>query len=400
MRFFFLFVLIIYLVFNPSFCVFAEEADERDILSNGTPFSVVINTIEYTGVYEGEKKGTLPEGEGTFIVDDSYGEKKFTYVGEFVDGEFEGKGKLFLENGVVIQGRFQGGLLNGRVEITYPDGTFKKTQYSKGIPYGVETTYSSASEEESYDFYYDGETIRSLKENAEEIDYRGLFQEPQKYYGSILKVEGTVKEIYETSTECIIKLVDTEENAYWCTYQNTRHKKYAQAIMPSLELDEEIELYAFFIDLSAYSTPNVSTTILETYPKLVPITCITEDYINRLQVSYKYSEVIRFPYIYYRLQNTFTGVVENVFFDENKERIYIRFIDDDNNIYYVSTNYPVKEDMPIPGDSIKFKGRYYGLYKDYEGTQDDQNEEDMTLNSNNSASFYVYLEASKIKVVN
>ena len=70
-------------------------------------FSFGTKTGKYTGPLN---DNGLPEGQGSFVSENSQG-TKWTYTGEFVNGQFEGEGKTEWEGGYFERGTYHNGEL-------------------------------------------------------------------------------------------------------------------------------------------------------------------------------------------------------------------------------------------------------------------------------------------------
>ena len=79
------------------------------------------------GVYNGEFKGKMFNGQGTFIF--SSGSK---YVGQWCDGEMEGHGVITFTDGSKFEGEFKDGFYNGKGKITQADGTVIEGVWENG----------------------------------------------------------------------------------------------------------------------------------------------------------------------------------------------------------------------------------------------------------------------------
>ena len=71
-------------------------------------------------VYEGEFKGTKPNGKGIMKF------AKDVYEGEFENGYPMGKGKMYYKNGYVYNGEFKDGKQDGKGEMIWPNGAFHR----------------------------------------------------------------------------------------------------------------------------------------------------------------------------------------------------------------------------------------------------------------------------------
>lgn len=361
-----------------------NEVPETEFIQDYA-YEININNIIYTGTYSGGILSGNPYGSGTFHTDTS-SPKQFSYEGNFMEGTFHGEGALTYPDGTCLKCTFSSGVPKGWGKLFYPDGSYTKIHFtSQGVPYGVSSTYDSASDLIAYDFYYDGETISSLMEHASFIEYRKLYQDADAHYGDIIRITGTVLNVYETESECFFKIEDADHNIYWGNYKNTRYLKYDQSIMPTLYSGDSIELYAFFQGIDKYDCPDDPEDFGFYYPKLLPITAsLKNTSFDRKKPSFDYEEALRFPYHYMKLKKSITGEIEKIIYGNNTD-VYLKVSDDQNNQYYVFFDKSETEVAPIPGDKVKIKGTYYGLFKE------------STPIPNTSASLYVCLKGTTLK---
>lgn len=84
------------------------------------------------GTYTGKMINGKPEGEGIFISDNSEG-VKWTYTGNFRDGEFSGSGKSEWTDGNIYEGEYARGYMNGKGKYTCSDGTIKEGIFKDGV---------------------------------------------------------------------------------------------------------------------------------------------------------------------------------------------------------------------------------------------------------------------------
>jgi hypothetical protein len=95
------------------------------------------------------------------------------YVGEFVDGKLEGKGRYVFKSGGEYEGEFVGDRFHGRGKETYADGSEYKGMFDSGDKHGEGTmTYYRSVEHRSKGGRY--------KSAAEGL----LFEEIGHYVGS------------------------------------------------------------------------------------------------------------------------------------------------------------------------------------------------------------------------
>ena len=72
------------------------------------------------GTFVGEWKNDKAHGKGIFIFPN--GEKFIKYTGEWIDGEFDGQGRLIYADGREYMGEFKDDTFNEQGELTYTDG--------------------------------------------------------------------------------------------------------------------------------------------------------------------------------------------------------------------------------------------------------------------------------------
>lgn len=381
-------VILFSLFTNPNLLYATETETANNTVQttiNEFDYQFKINTILYTGIYIGETANGIPNGFGTFVTN-SDSPKQFTYEGDFQDGIFHGNGILTYSNGEYLESKFSNGLATSLGKLWHTDGSYSTIRHSKqGIPYALTLHYSSNETLQDYDFYYDGYLISDLISDAKIIDYRLLYENPDSYFGDILLIDCTVIAIHENASSCIFQVADENNNIYWGSYQNTAFQQYNQSIMPTLEIGDKLELYAYYCGISSCSSTNIGS--FSTLPELVPIIGITDDTpIDRTNPSHDYANILKYPYNYYKVSTTLKGTVKEIFYNEDKS--LLKLLATDQNYYYFSFDVSELESTPILNDYIKIKGTYKGLYKEYN-----------TVTSDNAVLF-PSLNATSIKIIN
>lgn len=82
-----------------------QEFRNRFFYKNGQLLSHIIKRKENQGsIYEGEISNDKKDGHGVLEK-----EGQFTYIGQFKNDQFNGMGKLFLDNGEIMEGKFVNG---------------------------------------------------------------------------------------------------------------------------------------------------------------------------------------------------------------------------------------------------------------------------------------------------
>lgn len=102
---------------------------------------VSLKTIGKTQVFDSKKnKYVIKEKDKKIHI---YFKNGTEYVGDFVDGEFEGKGKLYYKNGDVYDGEFEDGLKEGKGTYTWKEGDKYTGEWMKDTMSGQGTYYFS-----------------------------------------------------------------------------------------------------------------------------------------------------------------------------------------------------------------------------------------------------------------
>lgn len=384
----FLLVLLGVFIFNCVF-VLASSEKETDGNSEGFKYQFRINTIKQVGLYEGDTTEGKPSGYGKFTAEEP---NYYVYEGEFESGTFEGEGQMVYENGDCLEGKFKSGVPEGKCKLTHTDGSYEIIRYRKGVARGPLVSYSADDEVIGKDYYYDGERVSKWIETSKEISYRDLYEHEDEYYGSVLKLNCKVVNVYENLTACHFKVVDENNQIYWGVYSNNIQQEYNQSVMPSLKVGDELELYGFYRGILTYSCPNDDEDFGYSYPNILPIIGETKDFdLDYAELSCDYDEVMRFPYHYYLTYTTITGTVDGVIYKDNEHAVKVK--DAEGNVYYCILDelMALKEDveLPLPGDKIRYRGRFMGLYKESSSTS---LEEDLKI--------FVAMKATSLKIQN
>ena len=95
-------------------------------------------------VYEGDFINGKKDGFGTqyFSLED-FDNKKCYYIGQFKDGEYNGKGDIYLVDGNIklFEGKYVNGQINGKARIFYGDKGFKEIEFKEGKSIGEAVIY-------------------------------------------------------------------------------------------------------------------------------------------------------------------------------------------------------------------------------------------------------------------
>jgi hypothetical protein len=159
------------------------------------------------GLYTGTMKDGLPDGEGSFITENTE-QQQWTYTGTWVAGHLEGQGASVWEDGWRDEGTYANDMLNGAGAEYYDDvlvrqGTYENGQLVRGSFYT-----------DSGILYYEGEAndwrpIESQQARAARLDalladvfevddYDAVWRNYDSYIGEAVLLGGTVSYLWTT----------------------------------------------------------------------------------------------------------------------------------------------------------------------------------------------------------
>ena len=365
--------------------------------------SVSFLDVTVSGIYSGETTASIPNGHGTFH---SSSDPTISIDGTWENGVLNGPNTItFLADNSTISACFESGIIEGTVTETAPDGSYDTFRCKNGEPVSKVSCYSSSGQLISTDWFYYHTKISKLEENAESPDYSLLFTDSSSYIDSAIKIEGTVKNIYDDAEKTYLKVEDTQGHLYICQYKNRIGSPNKQAHVPNLQENNRVILYGFFEDCklidSIYflkSTYSVETDSLNTstsgdltkipflnsnfallpsveYPQIMdhdfentlPLITLFSGYISNdsfdsTNLTFTYEELSKYPYEYFGSSFSFQGTVlrENI----NSEEKSVRMMIQENNtkhLYYCTCK--LNDNIPILGDTITLKGVLKGNHK-------------------------------------
>ena len=123
--------------------------------------------------YNGMIVSKIPNGNGEFIRASGYfgdflkKKYKYIYVGEFLNGEMHGTGKMTYSNGDVYEGEFIKNEENGKGKITYSNGDIYQGEFVNGLRNG----FGEFKFDE--DNVYKGEWKDDMKNGKGKMKYKG-----------------------------------------------------------------------------------------------------------------------------------------------------------------------------------------------------------------------------------
>lgn len=229
--------------------------------TNNISYSFNCLGTTYSGSYEGQVHGNLPNGEGTFYTSADY-TPSFSVTGTWENGLLVSNATLSYSDGSTLTAKFTDGNITGTVTYTFPDKTYQKYKCISGEPSGLITNYSADGTITSYDWFYQSVPISTLKETSSEVEYSELIYHPTSYYGIPIRVSGTIQQVYDTPSKSYCILTDKQNHSYILTYKNTTPSTYNQSRTPNLILGDKITAYGYVSPSSKVSTNNMAASHL------------------------------------------------------------------------------------------------------------------------------------------
>ncbi len=252
-----------------ALCLSACGQSSGSIQNNGEEI-ITVDKMEITldlhhdgqraGIYSGEMKNNLPNGNGSFETESDNG-NIWTYEGEWVDGQMEGQGKITWPDVVMTEeGTFvDSEIVNGTV--TYNGAKFYEGEWKNQVYDGQGTFYNPAG-----DIIYSGtfsngfpSEIDKIKESAKEVSYDSLLNEPELNDGNIIKVQGKIFYVWEDEDnycEYIITTDEDDDDAIYVAYM--RHSDEERQI----KKDEYVTAYGISDGLYTYDTVEDTTATI------------------------------------------------------------------------------------------------------------------------------------------
>lgn len=364
--------------------------------------SVNLFGMSYQGSYDGELQKGVPNGKGIFQTDSEY-EKMFSISGKWDQGVLNSKVKITYEDGSYISAKYENGLMEGRVREYFEDGSYRIYKCGSGDPYGSIKIYSQDGDLVDFDWFYETEPISKLKEEAEEVNYSDLLYYPEKVYGVPIKVFGTVKEVYATSLDTYFVLEDEAGHIYIFSYVSTASVRYGQARTANLVVGDKIIAYGYLnpvFEISLDSLPQVylacerneeekleEGTWLESKEnaekeeaakenslfeasrpafRLITSELEQQGEFDRVNASFQYDDINRFSLFYSGATHTVDGIVISLNVDVNAQKLQMLVREKNSSgVFYCTGSYEELEEFPVVGDEVVIKGMLYGNYKIY-----------------------------------
>lgn len=377
---------------------FIEAADTE---TQETAHFLSFLDISVSGTYTGDLNYSQPDGSGTFV---STSSPTLTVSGMWKEGVLVGENTIFFpDDHSSITATFKNGLMEGTVTWTYEDDSYATFRCREGVPASKFSHYSKTKKLLDVDWFYNSSLISSLEKKASVPDYTALLSDPNTYLDLPMKIEGTVKEIYDDSRQTYLKVQDKNGHPYLCQYTNMIGSANTQAHVPNLQKSEKVVLYGFFEESTVFDTTNFckSTVYSENalsreeynnipllnsnfallpsyetpqvldhdFENTLPVFTLFSGYavgetFNPARLSFEYEEIVRYPYEYFAGTHSLKGTVLREYINYEAENISMMIKEEDTSHLYYCT-YDLKKDSVLPcvGDTISLKGVLKGNHK-------------------------------------
>lgn len=231
------------------------EKKQVDVIENSEQV-VYYEGLAYTGIYDGGRNESgIPHGKGTCVVEDCF-DVSFQVKGTWNGGALEGNVELILDDESVIKTKYKDNKASGAAVRSYPDGTSEKYKYTNGIPTGRVISFDSKGVVCGIDSFYKGKRISEWCKEAKTVTYADFFVNPEKYYMESVKISGQVTDILDTKNRTNIIIKNEKNQSFIFSYKNgvaTGNK----VLVPNLKIGDKIDAYGRFMNCKTLELENV-----------------------------------------------------------------------------------------------------------------------------------------------
>lgn len=187
----------------------------------------IVKINAFNKIYYGTISPDKNSGNSTFTALENSDGLSSIY-GKWKKNSFSGNCDISYNNGHILSVEYnKKGLVSNTVTDYDSSGNFQTYSCSNGKPYGKITCYNSDSVETATDWFYLCTPLSEWKKQAQYVSYTDLINNPYEYIDLPVKITGTVEDIYETSKQAYLKILDTDNNTYLFKCNNKKTNKYA-----------------------------------------------------------------------------------------------------------------------------------------------------------------------------
>lgn len=207
-------------------------------------------------------------------------------TGMWKDDSFDGNCVINFSDKSYQNVTYKRGKISGTVTQVNTDGSYTEFMCKKGIPYHSIKKYSSNNKLIGIDWFYLSTPIQTLVSKSHSVEYSDLINDPFTYIDLPFSVSGIVKNIYETESSQLLKIVDSKKNVYYFKVCDFTNLKYKVSDINYLKQGQKITIYGIYEGLSTVFLNDVKTVIGYSinfdniYDQIVD-----DDFINSLQIS-------------------------------------------------------------------------------------------------------------------
>lgn len=288
--------------------------------------------------------------------------------GKFKEGKLSGKVKLTYFNGDTQTVNVEKGYFNGTSDIFYEAGGYAHFTYDRGIPVGKKTVFNDDGDIIGQDWFYDGELLSELIDEASELSYDEYFRYNSKIVGDVVCLKGVIEDIFFDSEFCTLKL-DSEAGGYlYIKYRTGRYDRKYSTMVPELSEGEEVQVYGIYNGIKTngyileegedgYSYPEITAFYIEGEQKKINIFAYPPS-------SYNYEEICDNPYYYTYMPISMEGNIEGVNVKKETEELYCLFTSkEDGRKYYLIIGMDDWKEWNLRIDTlVSLDGGIIGIY--------------------------------------
>lgn len=216
----------------------------------------IVKINAFNKIYYGTISPDKNSGNSTFTALENSDGLSSIY-GKWKKNSFSGNCDISYNNGHILSVEYnKKGLVSNTVTDYDSSGNFQTYSCSNGKPYGKITCYNSDSVETATDWFYLCTPLSEWKKQAQYVSYTNLINNPYEYIDLPVKITGTVEDIYETSKQAYLKILDTDNNTYLFKCNNKKTNKYAPSNIKNVTIGDSLSICGIYTGLSDFSETN------------------------------------------------------------------------------------------------------------------------------------------------
>lgn len=333
------------------------RTDNRLIAEASTKCETIrIGEEAYKGQYTGSMNMGIPSGKGKFVSED----ESFVCDGVWENGKLEGKVILTYADGTTEYGNFHDGNADGFFRSMKENKPIQDRFFYNGMQCGCFCLYQNGEMKEQQ-LLINGISVPQLKEEA--ICMTKELYEESAFFNQVVYITGEVLFSGQDEDNCYCRIKTNEAGTVYFSYSNSKGVGPDQALLPNMSVGDQVKIYGFLMpekrdmvrnDADGYGFFFLS--FLPLYGELI------QDYPNREEHS-------RYPFLSYGMTADGNYEVQKCLKIGEKQYVLCKAIEkaEDEDVFILEMNESITNNkLYLEGDVLKIQGYYNGQYKKQE----------------------------------